>query len=86
MTSKGKEVAHPLGATLAEIRKTARGAVMTVSGVVSLTEVSDLRISLASHSGRISVVGSSLLISVFEGRTVEICGKIEGVELLYAKT
>ncbi len=70
---------------MAEIRKTARGAAMTVSGVISLTDVSDSRISLALHSGRISVVGSALLISVFESRTVEISGRIEGVELLYGK-
>lgn len=72
-------------ALAAEIRKSGRGAVIAISGVMNITELTDERISLSAHSGRVEIRGVSLSLSVFENRTVEISGKIEGVEFGYGK-
>ena len=66
-----------------EIRKADGGAVASVSGVVSIGELSDRFISLATHSGRVGVYGASLTLTAFANRTVEVKGKIEGVDLGY---
>ena len=68
-----------------EIRKSSRGATLSVVGVIGVTELSDESISLASHSGRLDVRGSGLVLSVFENKCVEVSGKIEGLELGYGK-
>ena len=68
-----------------EIKKTSSGAVLSVVGIMSVTELSGEAISLASHSGRLRVSGTDLVLSVFENRCVEISGKIEGVDMGYGK-
>ncbi|MBR2930333.1 MAG: YabP/YqfC family sporulation protein [Clostridia bacterium] len=66
------------------IRKGHRGASLTVGGVVGVYELTDDAISLGTLSGRITLRGSGLLVSVYSGKTVEIRGRIEEVELSYA--
>ena len=66
-----------------EIRKSEGGAAASVCGVVSIGELSDRFISLATHSGRVGVRGTSLTLTAFANRTVEVKGKIEGVDLGY---
>ena len=78
--------ASPHGSPLViEIKKSSSGAVLSAVGVVSVTELSRESVSLASHSGRLSIKGAELVLSVFENKTVEVSGRIEGVEMLYAK-
>ena len=74
-----------LAPAVLEIRKTSSGAELSVFGVVGVTELTDEVISLASHSGRVDIRGSKLVLSVFENKSVEIYGKIDGVELGYGK-
>lgn len=62
-----------------------RGMRMTVGAVVAVSELSDERITLVSHGGRICVTGAKLTLSVFEGRGVEIVGEISEVGFIYAK-
>ncbi len=64
-----------------EIRKSKARSTLAVSGIVSIEEFSCEKIILTTHGGRISVLGTSLVLSVFEGRAVEVTGKITGVEL-----
>ena len=69
-----------------EIKKSQRGAVAVVSGVMSISEYTESCVELLSHSGRVLFFGDSLGISVLEGRVVEIYGRITEVKLAYGKT
>jgi hypothetical protein len=68
-----------------EMRKSSRGAVAVISGVMSIGEYTDSVIELLSHSGRIAIIGESLGVSVLEGRIVEVYGIITEVKLGYGK-
>ena len=80
---------HPkelAGRTLsAEIRKDKRRSVLVVQGVLGVGAFSSREIGLTSHGGRLTVRGEGLTMTVFENRTVEVFGKISGVELGYVK-
>lgn len=67
-----------------EIRKSDGGAVASVCGVVSIVELSDRFIALATHSGRVGVRGTLLTLTAFANHNVEVRGKIVGVDLGYA--
>ena len=69
-----------------QMKKSSRGAVAVVSGVMSVSEYTENSIELLSHSGRMSLIGEYLGISVLEGRVVEIYGKIMEVRFSYGKT
>lgn len=69
-----------------EIKKSSRGAVAVVSGVMSIGEYTESMVELLSHSGRMSLVGDSLGISVLEGRVVEVYGRITEVRLSYGRS
>ncbi len=68
-----------------EMKKSSRGAVAVITGVMSISEYTDESIELVAHSGRLWLLGESLGISVLEGRVVEIYGKITEVRLGYGK-
>ena len=68
-----------------EMKKSSRGAVAVISGVMSVSEYTEESVELLSHSGRVMFSGESLGISVLEGRIVEIYGKITEVRLGYGK-
>ena len=69
-----------------EIRKSSRGAIAVVSGVMSIGEYTDTTVELLSHSGRMNLIGESLGVSVLEGRVVEVYGKITEVRFTYGRT
>ena len=68
-----------------EIRKSSRGAIAVLSGVMSIGEYTDTTVELLSHSGRLNLIGESLGVSVLEGRVVEVYGKITEVRLTYGR-
>ena len=68
-----------------EIRKSKIGAVLVAVNVVGIRELSRERIVLLSHSGNIEILGGRLSLSIFEDKSVEISGRIVGVELNYGK-
>ena len=68
-----------------EIRKTKLGAGVLLSGVIGISELTDSSITVLSHFGRVHFSGECLVLSVFSERTVEIIGKITGVEFSYGK-
>lgn len=68
-----------------EMRKSSRGAVAVVSGVMSVGEYTEECIEILSHSGRVHLRGNSLTISVLEGRVIEVYGVITEVRLGYGK-
>ena len=69
-----------------EMKKTSKGAVAVVSGVVSIGEYTDSAVEVVSHSGRLFFFGESLGISVLEGRVLEIYGRITEVRFGYGKS
>ena len=68
-----------------EIKKGKRSACLVCSAVVSIVDYSSESLTVATHKGRVSIVGEGLVLSVLENRTVEVFGKIEGVEMSYGK-
>ena len=69
--------------TVLELSRSESGGALSVIGVISIGELSDGLVSLATHGGRVTVRGSSLTLTAFANRTVEVRGKIEGVDLGY---
>lgn len=61
------------------------GMGMFISGVIGVSEFSDEKVTLLSHSGRIFIEGVRLSLSVYENSTVEIRGRIEAVRFGYGK-
>lgn len=68
-----------------EMKKTSRGAVAVISGVMSISEYTAENIELTAHSGRVWILGESLGISVLEGRVIEVYGRITEVKFGYGK-
>ena len=68
-----------------EMKKSSRGAVAVISGVMSVGEYPENSVALLSHSGRINLLGESLGISVLEGRVIEVYGIITEVRFGYGK-
>jgi hypothetical protein len=68
------------------MKKSSRAAVLVVSGILSIGEYTDSSLELVSHSGRITLLGESLGLSVLEGRVVEIYGRITEVRLGYGRS
>jgi hypothetical protein len=69
-----------------EMKKSSRGAVAVISGVMSVSEYTESSVELLSHSGRVRIFGEALGISVLEGRVIEVYGRITEVKLGYGKT
>lgn len=68
-----------------EIKKSSRGSVAVISGVMSIGEYTEEGIELLSHAGRLYLVGESLGITVLEGRVIEVYGLITEVRMSYGK-
>ena len=61
-------------------------AVLSLEGVLSVRHLTEECISLATHSGVVSVKGRGLALLIFEARSVKVYGIIESVELGYGRT
>ena len=64
-----------------ELKKSRGKCAVSLTGVMSVTNISPEVISLASHSGRVEIVGRGLSLSVFENGSLEIKGEIHNVRL-----
>lgn len=92
MTEKGKKnkeksatVSAGLSAFHLEADRTAKGMSLVLCGIIGISDFSDNLVVLLSHGGRISVSGKRLFISVFEGGSVEIVGRVEEINFRYGK-
>lgn len=61
------------------------GLSLLVGGIIGVSELDDGRTELLSHSGRVIVSGRGLKLTVFENKSVEINGRIEGINFVYGK-
>ena len=68
-----------------EVRRLVRGASVSVSGAISVFELSDGEVGILTKRARVNIVGKGLKLTVFEARRVVVDGVVEGVNLRYGK-
>lgn len=61
------------------------GLSLVLCGIVCVSEFSEEKAVFITVRGRILIEGNKLEITVFQGKSVEICGKIKKIEFLYSK-
>lgn len=66
--------------------RTNNGISLVLSGASSIRDFSDSLALFRVRGFFVKVTGSKMNIAVYENKTVELSGKIEGVELIYDKT
>ena len=84
MTEEGRGSSQDrvgVGEMTLELKKSGGKCTLILTGVMSVTNLSPEEISLASHSGRVEILGKGLLLSVFENGSLEIKGEIHNVRL-----
>lgn len=85
MIKKKIEDRTPRGEFYLSCEKALGGLSLLVGGIIGVSELDDGRTELLSHSGRIIVSGRGLKLTVFENKSVEINGRIEGINFVYGK-
>lgn len=70
-----------LGQPLFDFRGGTKSALLSISRVVCITELNSTEIAVTTRDGRLTVRGENLSLAVFEGRSVEIFGRVTSVEL-----
>ena len=75
----------PLSAFHIEADRSPSGLTVRVGGIIAITDYSEERVSLKGHSGRLTVLGERLRMTVYEDKTVEILGRVEAMEMKYGK-
>ncbi len=68
-----------------EACRTAAGMSMVISGIIGVSDYCEENIELLSHGGRIIIVGKFIKLKLLELNSVEIVGKIIGVNFKYGK-
>ena len=68
-----------------EIARSRHGIRAVVEGVLGIEEFTDERIEIKNHGGRVKISGKRLNLCVFEGRAVEINGRVEDISFSYGK-
>ncbi len=61
------------------------GIALSFGGVKNVLDYSSTYVKLACGFVSISVEGTALAITLYENKTVEISGKVEGIDFSYAK-
>lgn len=77
--------AVPLSKFHCEIDGGKAGAFVILSGINSIRDFSDSEVLLRATGFFVKISGKSLALAVYENKTVEISGKIFGLELVYDK-
>lgn len=84
-TNKGEKRVSPPTSFRLEAVRNKRGMSLMLSGIVGVSEFNDESVHLKSHGCRISVKGKRLCITVFDNSSIEITGKVEGIDFGYGK-
>lgn len=82
---KEKSFVSPVSAFHLEADRCTEGIKMFVSGVIGIGGYSAEEILLRSHACRLRLWGKRLKICVYENNTVEVRGRLEGIEFIYGK-
>jgi hypothetical protein len=75
-----------LSAFYIEARRNSHGISMLISRVIGISCYTAEKVELKTHGGRIIIEGKKLVLSVYENNSVEIKGKIAGVNFGYGKS
>lgn len=73
------------GGISVDLKKSRIGAVMLLSGVVSVDSLSDSVVVALSHSGRVFINGERMTVSVLENKTLAVYGRIISLEFDYGR-
>ena len=68
-----------------ELRKSRLGAALTISGVMSVSELSSDSVAALSQYGRFYIRGERLSVLALENRTLAVYGRVTGIEMTYGK-
>ena len=85
MIKKKREEGTPRGDFYLSCERSLGGLSLLVGGIIGVSELDDGRTELLSHSGRITVSGRGLKLTIFENKSIEIKGRIEGINFAYGK-
>lgn len=85
MLKKNKDAPNPASGFYLSCERVAGGISLLIGGVIGMSELSDGCTELLSHTGRIRVRGQALEPTVFENKSIEIRGRIEGIDFVYGK-
>lgn len=85
MTSDNKRSSSSPPKFHLELERRGGACAVAIDGVVGVCEFSEVSVLLVCHGGRVRINGEKLAILTFENRTVEVIGKVLGVELSYGK-
>ena len=55
---------------------------VSIGGVISILDFSDMGAILKVRGGKIKVCGFSLSVSVYENNIAEVCGKVSAIEFI----
>lgn len=69
-----------------ELHRVPRGLAVSISGVISVFELSETNIGILTARARINIVGERLSLSVFESRRVELVGRVGDISFKYGKS
>lgn len=61
------------------------GMSIVVGGIIGISDFGDGEVTLKTHSGRVSVTGKGLSVTVYEGGSVEIVGFAKEIKFAYGK-
>ena len=81
---KKDEEKIPIGFYLS-CERVAGGLSLLVGGIIAVSAHEEEYTELLSHTGRIRVSGKGLELTVFENKSIELKGRIEGINFLYGK-
>jgi hypothetical protein len=65
-----------------EVRPKIGGFSIIVVGVIGVSEISKLLVTVKCHGMKLVISGSSLLVNVLEHNTLEIMGKVEDIKII----
>ena len=85
MIKNKSEESTLVGGFYLSCERTLGGLSLLVGGIIGVSELDGECTELLSHSGRIRVRGKHLKLTVFENKTIEIKGRIEGIDFAYGK-
>lgn len=86
MLKSATNINHPLSSSFRlEAERQGGNLRIYVSGIIGISDYSDEEIMLVSHGSRVNIKGKNIRVTVFESNTVEIIGKIIGVDFVYGK-
>ena len=68
-----------------DVKRVPRGLSVSVSGVISVFELTDTSVGILTKRARVNISGERLILSVFEYRRAEISGRVENIGFKYGK-